>query len=378
MNKTDKIYLDLLQDIIDNGKIKGDRTGTGTVSVFGRMIRFNMQEGFPLLTTKKVFTKGIVHELLWFLAGDTNIKYLVDNGVNIWVPDAYKKYVNSLRFGRKMQSSISDVSGPEWNPISQEEFIEKIKNDTEFSKLHGELGPVYGSQWRKWGTNPLGYKGFSGDEPDWVDQIEVMIDTLKNNPDSRRIIVNAWNPTDLPKMTLPPCHYGFEVNTRDLTDGEIIEYYYKYVDKETQWMKDEKERYFYYSEQSDMWFEHSGSDVYFGMKSKCPKKAISLMWHQRSVDTFLGLPFNIASYGILLHMIAAEVNMIPDELIGSLGDVHLYSNHIEKAKEQLSREPRELPKLVITKAKDLFSYKFEDIKFENYDPHPTIKADISV
>lgn len=349
MNKADNIYLDLLQDIIDNGHVKGDRTGTGTVSVFGRQLRFDMKEGFPLLTTKKVFTKGVIHELLWFLAGDTNIKYLVDNGVNIWVPDAYKKYCQTINKNKTEDAKIE--------PFTEEEFIDKIKNNQAFSHKYGELGPVYGAQWRSWGGDKKKYRGFNGDGKNGIDQIADMINTLKTNPDSRRIIINAWNPTDLPKMTLPPCHYGFEVNTRDLTLGEKLELYRNKV--------------------TEPKFPNSLTDEDM-IEMGLPTKAISLMWHQRSVDTFLGLPFNIASYGILLHMIAAEVNMVPDELIGSLGDVHLYLNHIDKAELQLTREPKELPKLVLYKAKDLFSYKFEDIKFIDYDPHPAIKADISV
>lgn len=357
VNNADKVYLELLQDIIDNGVVKGDRTGTGTVSVFGRQIRFNMQEGFPLLTTKKIFTKGVIHELLWFLNGDTNIKYLVDNDVNIWVPDAYKKF---------LKDSPEPLTG---RPMSQPEFINWIKTDDNFAKKWGELGPVYGSQWRKWGTNSLSYKGFNGDTIDWIDQIQVMIDTLKNNPDSRRIIVNAWNPSDLDKMTLPPCHYGFEVNTRELTLKE----------RQKLWLMTKDQEYVDMFEDEEC-FEYSASSIghEYMTAYNIPERAISLMWHQRSVDTFLGLPFNIASYGILLHMIASVVNMVPEELVGSLGDVHLYSNHIDKAKEQIKREPRELPTLRLRYKRDLFSHEFDDITFEDYDPHPIIKADISV
>ena len=378
MNKADKVYLDLLEDILTNGTQKGDRTGTGTISVFGKQIKFDMKEGFPLITTKKVFTKGIIHELLWFLNGDTNIKYLVDNGVNIWVPDAYKKYLKHqeneyIKEYNKLSNNGFFEIDLDWQNLTQEEFIDKIKTDDEFSKKWGELGPVYGSQWRKWGTNPLAYKGFNGDVPDWYDQIEEMMTLLKNDPNSRRIMINAWNPSDLGKMTLPPCHYGFQLYTRELSLEERkniyfnSNYYHPHYDDDT--ISDN-----YSINDGDLFWE----DLMNEKGINVPKRAISLMWNQRSVDTFLGLPFNIASYGILLHMIAKQVNMVPDELIGNLGDTHLYLNHIDAAREQLTRTPKDLPQIVLGDAVDLYSYKFEDIRIIGYDPHPTIKADISV
>ncbi len=319
MNNIDKQYQKLLQDIIDNGVEKKDRTGTGTISVFGRQIRHKMSEGFPLLTTKKMAWKTMVTELLWFLRGDTNIKYLVDNGCHIWDGDAYKNYEKWF-WGNVPPKA--DTSGK----LSQEEFINKIKTDDEFAKKWGELGPIYGKQWRDW-------KGFHEGQHDilkvvygtegrehylvGIDQIANLINDLKTNPDSRRLMVNAWNVGEMDNMVLPPCHYGFQVYTRELNLDERIDYFNKTKDP--------------LSRSSDYHHVHMDS-------LRVPKRAISLMWNQRSVDTFLGLPFNISSYGLLLEIIAKEVNMVPDELIGNLGDVHLYSNHIEQAKEQIGRK----------------------------------------
>jgi len=318
MNNIDKQYQDLLQDILDNGVEKKDRTGTGTISVFGRQIRHKMSEGFPLLTTKKMPWKSIVTELLWFLQGNTNIKWLVDNGCNIWNGDAYKNYKN--------KTEIMMGHGFHGTLLSQEEFIERIKTDDEFAKKWGELGPIYGKQWRDWKGFRHGWhdvaKVIDGSiEPhiDWlngIDQITSLIYGLKTNPDSRRLMVNAWNVGELDQMVLPPCHYGFQVYTRELTWEEQVQWVMKNTDVELENL--------YIVEEI--------------AKDTTPKIAISLMWNQRSVDTFLGLPFNIASYGLLLEIIAKEVNMVPDELIGNLGDVHLYTNHIEQAKEQIGRK----------------------------------------
>ncbi len=319
MNNLDKSYQVLLQDILDNGIQKEDRTGTGTISVFGRQIRHKMSEGFPLLTTKKMAWKTMVTELLWFLRGDTNIKYLVDNDCHIWDGDAYKNYA--------VKTSL-DSDGY----LTKEEFIEKIKTDYEFGKKWGELGPIYGKQWRAWASEEEYLDGVSYHKYPPIDQIQNLINELNTNPDSRRLMVSAWNVGQLDQMTLPPCHYGFQLYTRKTTREEKIVNPGKY-------------------------------------------RAISLMWNQRSVDTFLGLPFNIASYGLLLMMIADEVGMIPDELIGNLGDVHLYSNHIEQAKEQIKREPFNLPKVHIRDG--IESFMSDDIILENYESHPTIKAPLS-
>jgi thymidylate synthase len=305
MNNLDKIYTDLLQDILDNGVQKGDRTGTGTISVFGRQIRHKMSEGFPLLTTKKMAWKTMVVELLWFLRGDTNIKFLVDNGCSIWNGDAFKNYI----------SKTNEYKG-DW-PDTMDEFIERIKTDDEFAEKWGELGPIYGKQWRKWqGWMDMPNVGMYAKGSLWYDQIGRLIHQLKTNPDSRRLMVNAWNVGELDQMVLPPCHYGFQVYTRELSLEERVRYY------ETTFGR--------------LHFIPPSPDALDARN--IPTRAISLMWNQRSVDTFLGLPFNIASYGLLLEIIAKAVNMVPDELIGNLGDVHLYSNHIEQAKEQIGRK----------------------------------------
>jgi thymidylate synthase len=313
MNTLDKQYTDLLQDILDNGVTKKDRTGTGTISVFGRQIRHKMSDGFPLLTTKKMHFKSIATELIWFLRGDTNIKFLLDNGCHIWTGDAYKHYITTYKGNFE---------------LDPDEFIDAIKTNPEFAEKRGELGPIYGKQWRKWHTRWDVVEDKSREAglrkvEYGIDQIANLINDLKTNPDSRRLMVNAWNVGELDQMVLPPCHYGFQVYTRELSRWERQEIYIK------KWGK--------------TWGETHGVGVVKfndeGMdKDNIPTRAISLMWNQRSVDTFLGLPFNIASYGLLLEIIAKAVNMVPDELIGNLGDVHLYSNHIEQAKEQIGRE----------------------------------------
>ena len=342
MNNIDKDYLNLLHFLLDCGVEKKDRTGTGTKSFFGWQIRHHMSDGFPLLTTKKMYWKGIVTELLWFLRGDTNIKYLVDNDCHIWDGDAYKNYA---------AITSMDVDGQ----YSKEEFINKIKTDNQFARKWGDLGPIYGKMWRDWDE----------DTGEKIDQIANLINELKTNPDSRRLMVNAWNCTYIPHMVLPPCHYGFQVYTRELS-----------LEERAKWLQDNKD---YDLLVGNLDHDHVREVV----EEESPKRAISLMWNQRSVDTFLGLPFNIASYGLLLEIIAKEVNMIPDELIGNLGDVHLYSNHIEQAKEQLNRTPYKLPKLKINfnvVHKDwecLPPYNISDFELEGYQSHPAIKAELS-
>ena len=301
MSNIEKQYQGILRKLVLYGKEKSDRTGTGTLSYFGDQIRHNMSEGFPLLTTKKMAVKTMMTELKWFLKGDTNIKYLVDNGCNIWNGDAYKRF-----------TYYTDEE------TSMERFIELIKTDDEFAKKWGELGPIYGKQWRNW-------RKYKWDKIDmdshieYVDQIANLINDLKTNPDSRRLMVNAWNVGELDEMTLPPCHYGFQCYVQD---GKL-----------------------------------------------------SLMWNQRSVDSFLGLPFNIASYGTLLLLLCKESGLQPGELIGNLGDVHLYKNHIQQAKEQIVREPYELPILEITSC-DMRNGEFEYV-LDNYQSHPPIKAPLS-
>jgi thymidylate synthase len=345
INTLDKKYQSLLQDILDNGVEKNDRTGTGTISVFGRQIRHKMSEGFPLLTTKKMAIKTMMTELKWFLKGDTNIKYLIDNGCNIWNGDAYKNYCNQI---------------PEYSKqftMSKEEYIEKIKTDDEFAKKWGELGPIYGKQWRQW-KQFIPYNVTKENCQVAVkvtDQIQNLINELKTNPDSRRLMVNAWNVGELDEMTLPPCHYGFQVYTRELNLDERIDYYNGNSDP--------------LNRSSDYFHEHMDT---YGV----PRRSISLIWNQRSVDTFLGLPFNIASYATLLMLLAKEVNMVPEEIIGNLGDTHLYSNHLEQAKEQISREPMpHLPKLKLSNV-DILEGEF-DYEILHYHCHPTIKAPLS-
>ena len=360
MNNIDKTYQQLLQDILDNGIQKKDRTGTGTLSVFGRQIRHKMSEGFPLLTTKKMAWKSIVTELLWFLRGDTNIKFLLDYDCHIWDGDAYKNYTNNFL-------GYEDVP-------SKEEFIKEIKTNNEFANKWGELGPIYGEQWRSWKR----YRNVEDTEHketlhiiDYVDQITNLVNELKTNPDSRRLMVSAWNVGELDQMVLPPCHYGFQVYTRELSWEDRFELFKK---------------------------QNNGSHPYDNEMLDdfdIPNRAISLMWNQRSVDTFLGLPFNIASYGLLLEIIAREVNMVPDELIGNLGDVHLYSNHIEQAKEQMYRRPYDLPKVQITERdwylhplvklnseermfqQKIRSYRPDCFELIGYESHPKIKAPLS-
>jgi len=354
MNNIDKHYQALLQDILDNGVVKSDRTGTGTISVFGRQIRHKMSDGFPLLTTKKVHWNSIVAELLWFLRGDTNIKFLLDYNCNIWNGDAYKRYERANTW------ELQDTP-----PI--DEFIKRIKEDDTFRKTWGELGPIYGKQWRQW----QGWMDMDGNEKGslWYDQILRLVYDLKTNPDSRRLMVSAWNVGELDQMVLPPCHYGFQVYTRELS-------------------KFERSRYMGLPEG-----EHFLDDVLD--KHNIPKRAISLMWNQRSVDTFLGLPFNIASYALLLEIIAKEVNMVPEDLIGNLGDVHLYSNHLEQAKMQILRKPYSLPKINITErnwyqhelvkerlgpktfSEKILSYRPDCFELIGYESHSGIKAPLS-
>jgi len=407
MNKLDQDYISLVKDILDNGNIKEDRTGTGTISIFGRQIRHKMSDGFPLLTTKKMPFKTIITELLWFLRGDTNIKYLVDNNCHIWNGDAYKNYENKFNsrpnWGeyskqdydtQKIWGKITSIAGidggyPWTEKFTQEEFINKIKTDDEFADKWGELGPIYGKQWRSWESS--GDYKLPDNISDWVytesglpvteykpkqiDQIANLINDLKTNPDSRRLMVSAWNVGELDQMVLPPCHYGFQVYTRELS------------------LEERKQIFEDRGYVCDVWpFNGNWHGEYDGFG--IPRRAISLMWNQRSVDTGLGLPFNIASYGLLLEIIAKMVNMVPDELIGNLGDTHIYNNHIQPIQVQLDREGYELPKLKISKLIDIDIKKYinnermnldlfisrlkiEDFTLENYQSHPKIELPLS-
>ena len=297
-----KQYLDLLQHILEKGDKKDDRTGTGTISVFGYQMRFDLSKGFPLLTTKKVYMRAILHELIWFLKGDTNIKYLVENNVKIWNEWPFQNYLKANNLEEKYPK-YSD----EWRE-KLKEFVDKVKEEDEFAKKWGDLGPVYGKQWRDFGG---------------VDQIKDLINQIKNNPNSRLMIVCAWNPPLVKDMALPPCHCLFQ---------------------------------------------------FYVINNK-----ISCQLYQRSCDVFLGVPFNIASYALLTLMIAHVTGLQPGEFIWTGGDTHIYLNHLDQVKEQLSRDVRTLPRIKINpNVKNIFDFKFEDFELLDYDPHPPIKAPIAV
>jgi thymidylate synthase len=389
MNNTiDKQYQQLLKDIIEYGVEKQDRTGTGCKSIFGYTIRHNMKDGFPLLTTKKIHWPSIVSELLWFLKGDTNIKWLLEQGNTIWVGDAYKNYLKQYEKDKKHGVKYED--NPEYDrPFDQEEFINWIKNVDGFAKIYGELGPIYGAQWRYWELNetmitthrtPSELDRDKNDselindiinsidkEPTGkhIDQIQNLINDLKTNPDSRRLMVNAWNVGELDQMVLPPCHFSWQIFTKELSINERV-------------------NLFMQGKKVDRFLEKiTAKDL---DEANIPTRAISLMWNQRSVDVGLGLPFNIASYALLLEILAKITNMVPDQLIGSLGDTHLYSDHIELVKEQIDREPFELPTLKIEKTNEFWNgfnvsmfghLDVNDFTIENYQSHSTIKLPLS-
>jgi len=377
MNNVDKQYFELINEILTNGVVKKDRTGTGTKSIFDYTMKFNMSEGFPLLTSKKMYLKGVIVELIWFLKGDTNIKYLIDNDCHIWDGDAYKKYfkqtgklIEGFKCGDIMgwQSHLDmDFSSPEnLTPLTKEEFVERIKTNEKFSKKWGNLGPVYGKQWREW--NEFVWEKTEVEDPKFsgqsmlkwkikgIDQIKNLINDLKNNPDSRRLMVLAWNVSEIDQMTLPPCHYGFQCYTREMDLEERIK----------EWCKFHKKHISFGEDITDEFLDNQGY----------PKRKLSLKWIQRSVDVPLGLPYNIASYGILLHLLAQEVNMIPETLVFSGGDCHIYLNQIEGVKKQLEQKTFKLPKISINK-KGIFDITYEDIKIEGYESSPTVKMPLS-
>ena len=380
MNSLDRKYKDLLVDIINNGVEKKDRTGTGTISVFGRQIRHNMSEGYPLLTTKKMAFKTMVTELLWFLKGDTNIKYLVENGCHIWDGDAFANYYRNFE---KYLNTLPEGSEVEFI-INKDKFINKIKTDDEFAKKWGELGPIYGKQWRSWNT--LKWEATDKIDPthpdrpmlkwniEGIDQIANLIKDLKTNPDSRRLMVSAWNVGELGEMVLPPCHYGFQVYTRELSDDERQ----KWVIDNVDWVRNSED-----PEHEANKYLYRGEPKVYG--DSVPTRAISLMYNARSQDVPLGTPFNIASYALLLEIIGRMVNMVPDELITNMGDCHIYKNQVDGVKEQLIREPYPLPKLVISDGVNftgtidefLNSCSISDFKIEGYQSHPTIKMPLS-
>lgn len=409
MNNVDKQYLDLLRDILENGTIKQTRAGK-VKSVFGRQMRFSLKDGLPLLTTKKVFTRGIIHELLWFLRGETNMKYLFDNNVHIWDDDAYRYYLELLKKHNDIcdiRDSLNDeelavyfpfdkyedfdgltsdilsyaLSLEKLNAIDKETFLENVKDGKKIpiftyveeysdgtSSLEitpycfGDLGKIYGHQWRNQGLTH-------------IDQIKNIIDTLKTNPDDRRMICMAWNASDFDEMGLPPCHYGFQVYTRELTEEERWD-----VFREKFLKPEDEEGYFNLMTTRDTQYAKGSLIPYLDRKG-VPTRELSLMWMQRSVDSFLGLPFNIASYSILLSILAQCVNMEVGDVVCSLGDCHLYENHFNAAKEQLERDSQkyELPKILLTpNLLDIDEFKFDDIKIINYESYPAIKAPLSV
>ncbi len=313
-----KQYLDLCEHVLHNGITKEDRTGTGTISTFGFQMRFDLQEGFPLLTTKRIPFRLIASELLWFIKGDTNIRYLLQHNNHIWDEWAFKKWVESDEYtGPDMTNfglrALEDEEFAKQYKEQMDFFVDQVLNDEAFAEKYGELGDVYGKQWRAWKTT-------AGET---IDQLKEVIETIKINPDSRRLIVSAWNPEDVPSMALPPCHTLFQFY---VLDGKL-----------------------------------------------------SCQLYQRSADIFLGVPFNIASYALLTHLIAHECGLEVGEFIHTLGDAHIYSNHVEQVQTQLSREPRNLPTLVINKEKQsVFDFEMEDIRIEGYEPHAAIKAPVAV
>jgi len=363
MNLLDKQYQQLLADIVEGGAKKGDRTGTGTFSVFGATIRHDMRDGFPLLTTKKMYSRAIVRELLWMISGSSNVKYLADNDVHIWDEWPYQKYVKDNNLDIKPGT-------PEWD-AGMKEFIDKIKSDDDFAEQWGELGPVYGRQWRRWnaysGSDPkpsIGLVGGLYTKYDF-DQLAKLIKDLKTNPDSRRLMVTAWNPAEVAQMTLPPCHYAYQCWTRELSLDERIKLGIQlFYEKKIKTLPDQNEDW-----------THEMLDEF----GNVPRRAISLMFQMRSVDMFLGFPFDIASYGLLLSMIAQVTNMVPEELVCNLGDTHVYSNHLEAVQTLLKNKPFPLCKLQLNQfVTSIDDFKFEDIEFVDYKSHATIKAPIAV
>lgn len=351
-NLLDLQYQQILRDVLDAGVKKSDRTGTGTYSMFGTMLRHDMREGFPLLTTKKMFHRAIVHELLWMISGSSNVKYLVDNDVHIWDEWPHDKY-------------NKDAEKNGLPKMTLDEFIARVRHDADFADEFGELGPVYGRQWRRWNayrqSHDVNGKQYGEFKRHDYDQLGKLIEDLKTNPDSRRLMVSAWNASEVSQMTLPPCHYAYQCWTRELSGEERLELYKIKLAE---------------SGETQKGLGPLDTDL---ERLNIPKRALSLMFHMRSVDMFLGFPFDIASYGLLLSMIAQVVNMVPEELVCTLGDTHIYSNHLEAVDTLLKNKPYELCQLKLNPdVKDINDFKFEDIQFENYKSHATIKAPIAV
>lgn len=317
MNHFDAAYHKLLEKILDEGQYKDDRTGTGTYSIFGHQIRFNMNDGFPMLTTKKVFFKMLATELVWFIRGDTNIKFLLKYNNNIWNEWAFKKWVESDEYTGPDMTDFGNraLQDETFNAVYKEEmenFKTRILEDDQFAERYGDLGNVYGKQWRAW----------EGPDGSLTDQLKNVVESIKNNPDSRRHIVTAWNPSEIDSMALPPCHAFFQFY---VNDGKL-----------------------------------------------------SLQLYQRSADVFLGVPFNIASYALLLHLVARECDLEPEDFVHTFGDAHIYSNHLDAVNTQLARESYKAPSLRINSKKSMFDIEYEDLEVVDYEYHPYIKAPIAV
>ena len=424
MNSVDKQYQDLLKDILENGNVKKDRTGTGTKSIFGTHMKIDLRKGFPLLTTKKMFTKGIIYELLWFLKGDTNIKYLVDNGVNIWNDDAYRFYKDRINKHNILVREMNEFDKndkyvdfyynsyldenkdldvyetfnvdyfKELEVLTKDDFIQHVKDkkyitlldDNSSFKIHtdindlecietgydfgvidfvfGDLGDVYGKQWRRFGRSE-------------TDQIQNIINTLKTNPDDRRMLCVAYNPDVINEVALPPCHVLFQFYTKELSNKERWELYYnKFKNEEVNTDNFAYPHLDIYGSTSS--FQYNGEYDYLLDEEDIPTRELSCIWYQRSVDSFLGLPFNIASYALLTNMIAHVCNMSVGDLIFDGGDTHLYLNHLGQAKELISREILDSPTLYLNpKVRTINEFDFEDIKIENYVSQGVLKAPLS-
>lgn len=389
MNQFDLDYHALLRDILENGAKKKTRSGP-TFSVFGRSIRHNLYDGFPITTTRKAYFKTMVLELLWFLRGETNIKSLVDNGCNIWVGDAYRNYKEHVSFSSNPydRNIISSKPNEDWKrvsefeigePFSQEEFLEKLKTDDSFAEKWGDMGKIYGYQWRRWGEVDNGWESIVGEvEPEdevrsfaykgrmvrrkkkGVDQIETLIQLLKTDPDSRRLIVNVWNPAEIKSAVLPPCHYAFQCFTRELSLEERGE-----IDARRENVRNTYgQAISTFGDEVGKWLD----------EKNIPRRAISLLYTMRSCDAPLGLVTNMQSYSLLLMLIAKQVNMVPEEVICNLADVHIYRNQVEGVVEQLKRTPYGLPTVRISdrEVSDLAEYTLDDFTLENYVSHPKI------
>ncbi len=338
MKNLDEAYIDLLNDVLRNGREKKDRTGTGTISVFGRELKYSAHPSrFPVFTTKKMFFRGVVEELLWFISGSTNIRPLVRKGVHIWTDDAYNKYartpIGSLGHSHTRTELVSDGDSTREKPrhLTKEEFVDRVLKDDVFSAVWGDLGPVYGKKWRNFGG---------------VDQLRAAIESLRSNPDSRRILTSAWDPADVPRMTLPPCHFAWQLHTEELTEAERRAYFEQDAEERRE------------------------------MPEEFPTRRVNLCFSMRSVDVVLGMGFDLVSYAVLLNLLAKEANMIPGEVTAHFGDTHIYLNHLEYAREHVTRDPRkyEYPKLWINPTKDIFNLESEDIKLIGYEAYPNWKG----